>query len=48
VLVESPGRLREHELAELDRLLLRADGVGRAAASNADAPRHDAGDAVNA
>ena len=48
MLVESPGQLREDELAELYRLLLPPDGVGRAAASNADAPRHDARDAVNA
>jgi hypothetical protein len=48
VLVESLGQLREDELAELYRLLLLADGVGWAAASNADAPRHDARDAVNA
>ena len=48
VLAESLGQLREDELAELHRLLLLADGAGRAAASNADAPRHDARDAVNA
>ena len=47
-LVESLGQLREDELAELYRLLLLADGVGRAAAPSADAPRHDARDAVHA
>jgi DNA-binding MarR family transcriptional regulator len=48
VLAESLGQLRADELAELYRLLLLADGAGRAAASGADGPRHDARDAVNA
>ncbi len=42
VLADSLGHLREDELAELHRLLLRADGAGQAAASGPDAPRHEA------
>jgi DNA-binding MarR family transcriptional regulator len=41
VLGESLGKLREDELAELNRLLLLADGAGQTGTSSAAAPGHD-------